>query len=69
MGKVYDEASQVTAEQGEVQVDGPDGVAVSLTPEAARETAGRLTEGAAQAASDRQETSKDKNTTSRMQRP
>ena len=34
--------SEVTAEQGEVLVEGPDGVAVSLTPDAADETARRM---------------------------
>lgn len=38
----HDEPSQVGAEQGEVVVDGPDGVAVSLTPQAAIETSNRL---------------------------
>ena len=38
----YDEPSQVEAEEGDVVVDGPDGVAVSLTPEAAIETSERL---------------------------
>lgn len=49
MDKVHDTASEVTAEEGEVQVDGPDGVAVSLTPEAAAETSDRLLEGSSQA--------------------
>jgi hypothetical protein len=44
--KTYDEASDITAEQGEVLVDGPDGVAVSLTPDAAIETSDRLLHGA-----------------------
>jgi len=38
----HDEPSQVGAEAGEVVVDGPDGVAVSLTPEAAIATSERL---------------------------
>ena len=48
MGKheLYDDPSNVAAEQGEVSVDGPDGVAVSLTPEAAVETGGRLIDAA-----------------------
>ena len=37
-----DDPSEVAAEQGEVIVEGPDGVAVSLTPDAAEETARRL---------------------------
>jgi hypothetical protein len=45
--KAYDTPSEVTAEDGEVLVDGPDGVAVSLTPEAAAETSDRLLEQAA----------------------
>ena len=49
VGKVYDEASTVTAAKGEVQVDGPDGVAVSMTPDAAAETSDRLLAGASQA--------------------
>jgi hypothetical protein len=40
--KIYSEPSEVTAEDGEVIVDGPDAVAVSLTPEAAIETSNRL---------------------------
>lgn len=49
-GKVYDEPSSVESEKGEVIVDGPDGVAVSLTPDAAEETGGRLIDGAVKAA-------------------
>ncbi len=48
-GNVYENASNVTAEEGVVMVDGPDGVAVSLTPEAAAETSDRLLVGAAEA--------------------
>jgi hypothetical protein len=40
--KTYKEASEVDAESGEVFVDGPDGVAVTLTSEAALETSDRL---------------------------
>jgi hypothetical protein len=40
--KPHDEPSAVEAEKGEVIVDGPDGVAVSLTPGAANETSRRL---------------------------
>jgi hypothetical protein len=40
----YDEPSQVAAEDGAVVVDGPDGVAITLTPEAAIETSQRLLE-------------------------
>ena len=47
--KVYDEASEATAEDGVVHVDGPDGVDVNLTPDAALETSDRLLESAANA--------------------
>lgn len=47
---LYDEPSEVTAEEGEVQVDGPDGVAIALTPNAAAEISDRLLHGAAKAA-------------------
>lgn len=49
MAKVYDEASNVDAEDGAVVVDGPDGVAVAVTPDAALEIADRLTDKAAEA--------------------
>ena len=49
----YDQPSKVDAEEGEVTVDGPDGVAVSMTPEAAAETSDRLMDGAAKAAGQR----------------
>lgn len=39
---VQTQPSVVTAEQGLVIIDGPDGVAVTLTPDAAIETADRL---------------------------
>jgi hypothetical protein len=45
--KAFDTPSKVTAEQGEVIVDGPDGIAYSMTPEAAVETSDRLLEQAA----------------------
>jgi hypothetical protein len=47
--KVYDEPTQVDAEDGKVVLDGPDGVAVLMTPEAALETSDRLLTGASQA--------------------
>jgi hypothetical protein len=40
---VYDEASDISAVDGAVQLDGPDAVDVALTPDAAEETADRLT--------------------------
>ena len=45
----HSQPSEVTAEQGEVIVEGPDGVAVSLTPEAAEETGRRMIEAASDA--------------------
>ena len=56
----YDEPSDTTAEQGAVVVKGPDGVDVTLTPEAAEETSDRLLQGAAQATGQRLEASKDR---------
>jgi hypothetical protein len=44
--KLYDEATEVTAEDGEVTLDGPDHVDVKVTPEAAEQTADNLLEGA-----------------------
>lgn len=46
---VFSEPSEVSIEQGEVIVEGPDGVAVTFTPDAAEETARRLAEAAAEA--------------------
>lgn len=43
---VYDEPSSVDARDGNVHAEGPDEVDVELTPEAAEETADRLTERA-----------------------
>jgi hypothetical protein len=51
--KLYDEATEVTAKDGEVILDGPDAVDVKVTPEAAVETADNLIEGAAMAAGQR----------------
>ena len=44
--KAYDEPTTVTATDGEVTLDGPDGVAVSMTPEAAATTGRRLSDAA-----------------------
>ena len=51
--KLYDEATEVTAEDGEVSLDGPDAVDVRITPEAAEQTADNLIEGAAKATGQR----------------
>lgn len=48
-GKIYDEATKVKASKGDVVLDGPDGVDVAMTPDAAAETSDRLLEAAAQA--------------------
>jgi len=45
----YDEATVTDAVDGEVVLRGPDGVAVSMTPEAAEETARRLLKAAEEA--------------------
>ena len=47
--KIYDEASDVDAEEGIVTVKGPDAVDVRLTPDAAEETSERLNTGAMKA--------------------
>ena len=51
--ELFDEATKVSARDGEVILDGPDGVDVKLTPEAARETSNRLWDGAAKAKAQR----------------
>ena len=47
--KVHDVPTRVTAEEGEVMLDGPDGLAVSFTPEAASKSAQALAEAAGEA--------------------
>lgn len=46
---IYDEASEVDAEEGVVSLKGPDAVDVRLTPDAAEETSERLNTGAMKA--------------------
>ena len=48
-GKVYDEVTKVSAKNGDVILDGPDGVDVKMTPEAAAETGHELIDGAMKA--------------------
>jgi hypothetical protein len=38
----HQQASEVVAEQGNIIIEGPDGVAVTMSPDAAEETAHRL---------------------------
>ncbi len=45
----HPDPSLVSAEEGEVQIDGPNGLATALTPDAAEETAHRLLKAASQA--------------------
>ena len=45
----YSEPSDVDVEQGQVIVEGPDGVAVTFTPDAAEETGHRMIDAATQA--------------------
>jgi hypothetical protein len=47
--RVYDEPTEVKADDGKVVLDGPDGVDVLMTPDAALETSDRLLAGATQA--------------------
>ncbi|MDB5707556.1 MAG: hypothetical protein JWN66_4672 [Sphingomonas bacterium] len=44
--KVHDEPTKVTAERGEVMLDGPDGLALSFTPDAASKSASAMVEAA-----------------------
>jgi hypothetical protein len=46
---VYPDASEVSAVDGAVELDGPDAVDVAMTPEAAEETSERLTDQAVKA--------------------
>lgn len=47
--KVFDEPSEVTAEDGAVAMKGPGTVDVKLTPDAAEETSERIFDGAMKA--------------------
>ena len=48
---VLSEGGQATAEKGQVLLDGPDGVAITLTPQAAEDTGNALLRAAAEARS------------------
>ena len=45
----HDTPTKATAEHGEVMLDGPDGLAVSLTPEAAHKSAADISRAATEA--------------------
>lgn len=47
--EAYDTPTNVTPVEGEVVLDGPDGIGLSMTPAAAEESGKRLVKGAAQA--------------------
>ena len=47
--QAHREPSEVTAEQGQVIIEGPNGVAITFVPAAAEETARRLLAAAAEA--------------------
>ena len=47
--KIYDDPSEISAEEGAVTVKGPDAVDVRLTPDAAEETSNRMLEGSLKA--------------------
>lgn len=51
----HDQPSEVNAVDGEVQLDGPDGLAIAFTPEAAEETSQRLLLGAMAAHAQREQ--------------
>jgi hypothetical protein len=57
---IYDEASEIDAEDGVVSVKGPDAVDVRITPEAAEETSERLNTGAMKARGQRYFSDRDK---------
>jgi hypothetical protein len=49
LNPAYDKPSRVFAVHGEVILDGPNGIGVSMTPDAAAETAKRLARAAKEA--------------------
>lgn len=49
--RVHEEGGKAFAEEGQVMLDGPDGVAISMTPTAAEETARELLRAAIEARS------------------
>ena len=63
MAEVFDEASKVDAEEGVVLIDGPGGIEVTLTPEAAIETSNRLLDAGMKANGQRVQRTMDPNAT------
>jgi hypothetical protein len=57
--QIYAEPSDVSADLGNVTVEGPDGVAVVLTPDAAEQTSDRLWTGALEARAQKRQESAD----------
>ena len=57
--EIYDQPSEVDAEDGAVLVKGPDAVDVRMTPDAAEETSDRLSTGAMKARGQRYFSSQD----------
>ena len=55
MSKINDDPARVEAVDGEVEMEGPGGIVVSLTPDAAAETSDRLLAAAGQAEGQRME--------------
>ena len=51
--ELFDEPTEIQAVDGKVELDGPDGVDVAMTPEAAEETADRMFRASAEAAGQR----------------
>jgi hypothetical protein len=51
--ELFDEPTEIHAVDGKVELDGPDGVDVAMTPEAAEETADRMFRASAEAAGQR----------------
>jgi hypothetical protein len=56
--KAEAQASQVVADAGNIIIDGPDGVAVTMSPDAAEETARRLIAAAGEARRQTERTSR-----------
>jgi len=51
MAKLHSDAGKAVAERGQVLLDGPDGIAIALTPDAAKVMGHKLIRAAAEARS------------------